>query len=72
MSGFGNPFKEIPRTIGRGIKRLITRKTECSFCHRIVKVKNTHRDYLDRFKCNDEKECEDATHKYHKIGKYKE
>jgi hypothetical protein len=60
MSGFGNPFKDIPKSIWQSLKRKITRKWRCSFCKRVKSLKELERDYLNRFVCigsNSDSDC---------------
>jgi len=58
MSGFGNPFKDIPKAIAKSIKEKVTGKSNCHWCERERKIKEMVRDYLDRWRCIDEFTCE--------------
>ena len=56
MSGFGNPFKEIPRVLFKRLKEKLSGHAVCHFCERKRDLKYLERDYLDRWECSDDKE----------------
>lgn len=51
MSGFGNPFKDIPKAIFKSFKRKITRREKCAFCERKKHLDTLEKDYLARYVC---------------------
>jgi hypothetical protein len=57
MSGFPNPFIEIPKAIFKSLKRNITRREKCFLCDTKRKLKDLEKNYLGQWKCKDEYGC---------------
>lgn len=53
MSGFGNPFKEIPRAIWKSIKRKVIGMGHCTFCGWEKEVADLEGGYRGRYICKD-------------------
>jgi hypothetical protein len=57
MTGFGNPFTEIPIAIFESLKRTVTRREKCFQCENKDWLHNFRRDFLGRFECKDRENC---------------